>query len=300
MKSCCLILSCLLFFTSPTSSQTRLYRQVDSCARLISGHVGVYTRIIETGHMFSYNGRRHFPMQSVYKLPIAITVLDAVDKGKLRLDQLVHVGKADFIPAGRSPIRDQHPDGLDITIRDLIRYSIVESDGSASDVLCRELGGIRVADDYVHNVVGFSDMHLVALERVQVTSDSIQYKNWATPEATTQLMTPLYRYGMLSDSSRKFLLELMTASIPGAHRLKGLLPPGTIVAHKTGTSGTDENGLTRATNDAGIITLPNGLHLCITVYISDSHASEEERELTIARIAKILFDHFRKVSPGSN
>jgi len=77
----------------------------------------------------------------------------------------------------------------------------------------------------------------------------------------------------------------------GLKRLKGLLPEGTIVAHKTGTSATIR-GLTRATNDAGIITLPNGKHIAITVFISDSNADQTKRELTIAKISKVVFDYW--------
>jgi beta-lactamase class A len=81
----------------------------------------------------------------------------------------------------------------------------------------------------------------------------------------------------------------MANSTPGAKRLKGLLPAGTRVAHKTGTDGT-VNGMTRATNDIGIITLPGGRHLAIAVFIKDSTADETTREGTIARIAKAVFD----------
>jgi len=80
----------------------------------------------------------------------------------------------------------------------------------------------------------------------------------------------------------------MTESKPGAKRLKGL-PEGTVVAHKTGTSGT-ENGITAATNDIGIVTLPSGKHLAIAVFVSDSPADDSIREGVIARAAKLVFD----------
>jgi len=81
-------------------------------------------------------------------------------------------------------------------------------------------------------------------------------------------------------------------AVPRPKRLKGLLPPDTVVAHKTGTDGT-RNGLTRATNDIGIITLPDGRHLEIAVFVKDSTADETTREATIARIAKAAFDAWR-------
>lgn len=301
MKIFCVFTTVLLFLVQDCFSQDLLHRRMDSVAGRITGHLGVYAQVIETGEHFSYQGDLHFPMQSVYKFPIAMAVLDAVDRGLLRLDQVVSIRKDEYIVVGRSPIRDEHPSGVDISIRDLIRYSVGESDGSASDAQCKVLGGIQAADAYVHRL-GVKDMHIAILERVQVTHDLIQYKNWATPKATTELLSLLYRGSGLKDSSRAFLLDVMAASTPGARRLKGLLPAGTIVAHKTGTSGTMEDksvpggthaGLTRATNDAGIISLPNGRHLAITVYISDSHSSEDARELAIAQVAKVLFDHYK-------
>jgi beta-lactamase class A len=79
---------------------------------------------------------------------------------------------------------------------------------------------------------------------------------------------------------------------PGAKRIKGLLPKGTTVAHKTGTSGTEKNGLTRATNDAGLITLPNGKHIALAVFLSESMADQEAREATIAQAAKAVWDYW--------
>jgi beta-lactamase class A len=83
----------------------------------------------------------------------------------------------------------------------------------------------------------------------------------------------------------------MIESTPGAKRLKGLLPAGAVVAHKTGTSGA-QKGITAATNDIGIITLPNGKHLAIAVFVSDSPADEATREGVIAKVAQAVWDKF--------
>jgi beta-lactamase class A len=88
----------------------------------------------------------------------------------------------------------------------------------------------------------------------------------------------------LSASSRALLLQFMTQCATGPHRLKGLLPADTQVAHKTGTSGTVA-GVTAATNDVGLITLPDGRHLAIAVFVSDSPADETTREAVIAKMS---------------
>jgi len=72
------------------------------------------------------------------------------------------------------------------------------------------------------------------------------------------------------------------------------LPKDAVVAHKTGSSGTNDAGLTPATNDIGIITLPNGKHLAIAIMVYDSKADEATREAVIAKIAKAAWDEYGK------
>jgi beta-lactamase class A len=101
----------------------------------------------------------------------------------------------------------------------------------------------------------------------------------------------LHEEKVLSPESRALLTRLMIDTPTGPKRIKGLLPKGTMVVHKTGTSNT-VSGITAATNDIGIITLPNGKHLAVAVFVSDSKADRETREGVIARIAKSAYDIF--------
>lgn len=269
--------------------QNSLHAQFEVIARGTSGNLGIYASIIETGEAASYNGDKHFPMQSVYKFPIAMAVLDRVDKGQLRLDQMIQVGKDEYIPiGGHSPIRDKFPEGIEMKLSELIEYNVAQSDGTACDVLLRLLGGTEAANQYVHKL-GVKDIAIATTEMIQVANDTIQYRNWVTPRAMSDLLTIFYTKDILSKESKAFLLKLMTESPTGPKRLKGFLPTGTIVAHKTGSSGT-YNGLARATNDAGIITLPNGKHLAVSVFLSDSYAEYSDRELVIAKVAKAAYD----------
>ena len=283
-------LAAVFVFVSVFSfGQNSLQTQIDQLAKTVKGNLGFCAMIIETGEKVSYNGDRQFPMQSVYKFPIAMAVLNKVDEGNLKLDQSIHVDSIDFIPkGGHSPLRENFPEGIDITIKELIRYNVSESDGTACDVLLRLLGGTEHANRYIHKL-GVKDIAIATTEKIQVANDSIQYQNWTTPNAMTKLLQIFYTTNKLSEKSKTLLLNDMIESTPGPKRLKGLLPPGTIVAHKTGTAGT-YNGLTRATNDTGIVTLANGKHLAITVFISDSYDSQADRELTIAKASKAAFD----------
>jgi beta-lactamase class A len=269
---------------------SKLAAQIEKIAGEARGRVGAAVVLIETGEaIVALNADQRFPMQSVYKLPIAMVVLRRVDSGALALEQRVRVEKSDFI-SGRqhSPIRDKNPRGVEMSVRDLLRFAISESDGTASDVLMRLAGGADFITRELREL-GVSGVMVVNTEKELGETQSLQYQNWATPESMLILLRALQEGRGLSAQSRTLLLQLMAESTPGPRRIKGRLPAGTVVAHKTGTSGT-EKGMTAATNDVGLITLPDGRHLAVSVFVSDSPAEDAVREGVIAQIARAAWD----------
>ena len=109
-----------------------------------------------------------------------------------------------------------------------------------------------------------------------------------------KLFYKYYQGNVLSKSSREYLLRIMEKTVTGANRIKGLLPKGTIVAHKTGSSGTNGEGITAATNDAGIITLPSGHHVILVVFVSNSKDNDKTRNEVIAKISKAVWDFYAR------
>jgi beta-lactamase class A len=122
----------------------------------------------------------------------------------------------------------------------------------------------------------------------------VQYTNWGKPADLVQLLDILYKGKALSKTSNDFLWKIMTETSTGPNRIKGLLPKDVVVAHKTGSSGTNDAGLTPATNDVGIITLSNGKHLAIAIMVCNSKADETTRDAVIAKIAKAAWDEYGK------
>jgi len=268
-----------------------LRSEIANCASSAQGRVGVMAMLLETGESVSLSGDQRSPMQSVYKFPIGMATLHLVDQGKLSLRQKVKVIKSEYVRSGQhSPIRDKFPQGVTLTIQDLLRYAVSESDGSASDVLLRVAGGPVAVMKYLHQL-GIDGVIVADTEKEIGRDVSVQYRNWATPQSAVALLRALHEGKPLSSASRALLLKLMIETPTGMRRLKGLLPAGTIVAHKTGTSGTTD-GMTHATNDIGIVTLPNGQHFAIAVFVSDSKANAETREELIAKIARITWDYW--------
>ncbi|HEX8737030.1 MAG TPA: class A beta-lactamase, subclass A2 [Pyrinomonadaceae bacterium] len=270
-----------------------LQKRIEEIAAGAQGKVGVAAFVLETGEAFGLNENEHFPMQSVYKFPIAMAVLKQVEQGNLKLEQKIRIEKSDLVPQQlRSPIRDRFPQGTEMSLTDILKYSVSDSDGTACDVLLKTVGGADAVTKYLRDV-GVRDIVVATTEKAMSQDEAVQYQNWSSPQATNDLLRLLHAGGVLSASNRALLLQWMTETPTSAKRIKGLLPAGTVVAHKTGTSNTFD-GLTRATNDVGLVTLPNGKHLAVSIFVSDSKADGTTREEVIAKITRAIWDEFVK------
>ncbi|HJQ24603.1 MAG TPA: class A beta-lactamase [Blastocatellia bacterium] len=280
---------CCVSVLAQSPATEGLRGRIEQIAGKARGRVGVAITLLETGESLTLAGGERFPMQSVYKLPIAMAVLDQVDHGMLKLDQMVRVRRSDMVPSGaHSPIRDRHPNGVTLSLVELLRFNTSVSDGTACDVLLRVVGGAAVVNRYLRGL-GVNGINVETTEQAMSQDEMVQYRNWAQPEAAVALLRALHEGRGLSAVSRARLLQWMTITPTSARRIKGRLPAGTVVAHKTGTSGT-HHGLTRTTNDIGIVTLPDGRHLAIAVFVSDSPADEATREGVIAEIAQAAWE----------
>jgi len=273
----------------PTCSPAPLTAQIKDIARAAQGKVGVAALVLEGDEAIGVNGTDQFPMQSVYKLPIGMYVLHQVEQGKLSLDQKVKVSPKDFLTGRQhSPIRDQNPKGIELSVRELLRFMVSESDGTACDVLLKLVGGPAEVTKYLREL-HVEQIMVANTERELGNDESLQYANWASPESALKLLGLVHEGSSLSPASRSLLLDFMTRSPTGPRRIKAGLPPGTALAHKTGSSGRVA-GFTRALNDIGIVTLPDGRHLALAVFISDSKVDEAILEKVIADIARHVWD----------
>ncbi len=232
-------------------------------------------------------------LHSVFKFHIALTMLSEIDKGHFSLNQLIEIKKSELLPDLYSPLREEHPNGGVFPISMLMEYTVSLSDNVACDVLLRLLGGPRFVEKYIKKN-GVKKISIRHNEEEINLNNALMYFNWTTAKAANNTLIKFYKNKreILSQVSHSFIWTAMKKTETGANRLKGQLPEGTVVAHKTGSSGTDDEGLTVATNDIGIIFLPNGSFFYITVFVTQSKESEEINERIIADIARAAWDHF--------
>ncbi|HEX8242158.1 MAG TPA: class A beta-lactamase [Longimicrobium sp.] len=318
------IAASLLIHAAPAPQDTStaaLRREIARIAAESGAHVGVGVVDLRTGQSLSVNGDEGFQMQSVFKLPVAIALLRRVDAGQVRLGVEMNVTAAD-LRAGHSPIADQYPNGgARFTVRELLRRMVSESDNTAADLLLplaggpagvtrtmRALGvtGVRVdrgegrlALDF-HGIAwapGREPKRVVDSLAAQIPPERLRAaidaylrdpRDTATPDGMARLLALLARGRLLSPRSTALLLEMMTETPTGPNRLRGMLPAGTRVAHKTGSG--DLAGVTAVVNDVGIVTLPDGGRVAIAVFTKRSPRGVEAAERAIAQVSRAVYD----------
>lgn len=293
------MIALLLFFViscKTQSNKTDLLRsKIEQIVSDKDAVVGVSIIGINGKDTLSLYGDRRFPMQSVFKFHIALAVLSEIDKGNLSLDQKIEISKDELLSEDFwSPLRDENPNGGSFTIAKLIQYSVSHSDNTACDVLIRLIGTPKTVEDYIKKS-GVDDIQITFNEEEMQARWENMFKNWTTPKAASETLKLFYenKSNLLSKSSYDFFWKTNKETTTGKNRIKGQLPEGTIVAHKTGWSGTNkETGITAAVNNIGIVFLPNREYFIISVFVSESKESFDTNEKIIADIAKATYDFY--------
>jgi beta-lactamase class A len=165
---------------------------------------------------------------------------------------------------------------------------ITVSDNNICDILIRLVGGVEAVDHFIND----SNFVIINDEEGIHKNWDAQFLNTTTPNFSSQLIKSFYETKLLTKKSTKFLYKTMLSTSVGKNRIKGKLPPKTKVAHRTGSSFTNNEGMTGAINDIGIVELPNGNQFIISVFVHNTSEKFEDGETLIADIAKAAWDYY--------
>jgi len=278
-----ILISIFLFSCNSNSKMDELSIKINEIINEKDATFGIGIYDFENKQSLFINGDQQFVMMSVVKFPQAIALLKKVDEGKYSIDEKIDFSKNDLRPT-YSPILEENRNvPFELIIDEALSYAVSKSDNNVCDRIFKLLGGPKSVEKSIKEsrfrsiTVGtdYANMH-----------ENTRYANQISPRDMTALFYKFYKGELLSETSRNILWQKLVETSTGPDRLKGLLPEGIIVGHKTGTSDTSEEGVTFAFNDSGIMELPNGKSIAIIVFIKDSKLDWETNSRVIAEIAK--------------
>ncbi len=298
-----------------------LQKEMERLASPFGTSVGAYVLDLRSGRTASLNPDLGFPMASTVKIPVAIHILRLVDEGKLDLKQQVLLGESDIYPEMGGPVDTYLTPGSAITVRDLLHMMLTISDNNATDLLIRlgggtqavdarmralGVGGIRV-DRYIWEMLAHfyggleasADDPLTPAEYARLASarrspedyrrDKQRYnddpRDTGTPAGMASLLRQVWQGEALAPETTDVLKAILLDCRTGQARLKGVLPEGTPVAHKTGS-------VDDVANDVGVVTLPAGKGDIVVAVFVKSGRDDAAKDKVIAQIARAAHDYF--------
>lgn len=287
----CVLIACTFASCTATkSNHEELRRNITEIIKDKDATVGV-ALIVDGKDTLTINNDFRYPTMSTYKFHLGLAVLDYMDKNNIPLDHKIFIKKEELLPDTWSPIRKKYPEGdIEISVADLLKYTVSQSDNNGCDILFRFVGGTTVVDKYIREL-GFSEFAIAATEEEMHGPWEVQYTNWSTPYTAASVLEAFRTKELLPQAFHDYLWTIMVETTTGKNKIKALLPEGTIVAHKTGSSYRNADGLNAAENDIAIVQLPNGTYYSLAIFVADSMEDEATNCKMIADISKAIYDY---------
>ena len=307
--------------------------RIDALGRAFNGRVGIAVRSIDDGWETGWKDNELYPQQSVSKLWVSITALDAVDRGRVSLDDKVTLTRSD-LTVFHQPIRDLIMGGgsYTTTLADLMLKAITTSDNTANDKLMRSVGGPKAVRELIARkhlgAIRFYNGERALQSRIAglIWSPSYSIGNaffdardalpssvrraafnryiedpydGAAPSAIVGALARLKRGELLSPASTARLLDIMAHTRTGPNRLKGGLEAGWTLSHKTGT-GQELDGIQAGYNDIGILTAPDGRSYAVAVMIKKTSTPLPVRMTMMNNVVQAVIEQHDRISAGNS
>jgi beta-lactamase class A len=243
------------------------------------GRLGVAVLDTRTGAQAGHRADERFPMCSTFKLLAAAAILSRVDAGKERLDRRIHFKASDLVVY--SPVTQDRVGDIGITLAELCEAAVTLSDNTAGNLLLANIGGPAGLTSFARTL---GDA-VTRLDRIEPDLNEAlpgDERDTTSPAAMLSNIRAVALGDALSSTSREQLIAWLVGNKTGDTRLRAGLPKSWRVADKTGSG---ERG---TANDAGLAWPPGRAPVIISVYLTGTLASAEQRNAAVAAVGRAV------------
>lgn len=258
----------LSVITTPTPYTSRLSDVIQPLLPNPADKYGIFIKQLQTGEKYTHNEHASFPAASLYKLWIMATVFNLMQDGTVTHDMILN----ESIPALNRAF------GIDPESAELTEGSVTFS---IDDALLKM---ITISHNYA--ALALSKKIKISTGREFLTNFGFTESTFGDPPKTTAADIGLFfeklNQGTLINKTYSDEMLSLLKKQELNNKIPRLLPPNTVVAHKTGELGS-------VTHDAGIIFTPNGSYIFVILTDTDNPKLAED---TIAKISNAVYNYF--------
>ena len=266
----------------------------DSISQIVSacpGEIGVAV-IVNNRDTVKVNYKSVYPMMSVFKVHQALALCNDFDNKGISLDTLVKIDRNRLDSKTWSPMmKDYHESVISLTVKDLLRYTLAQSDNNASNLIFNDMVNVAQTDSFIATLIPRSSFQIAYTEEEMSADHDRAYSNYTSPLGAAMLMNCLFTENIVSGEKQSFIKNTLKECLTGTDRIVAPLldKERVTIAHKTGSGYVNENGILVAHNDVAYICLPNNVCYTLAVFVKDFKGNESQASQYIAHISEVVY-----------
>lgn len=288
------VFSFSLLFSSHVNAATPIKKLAKTLSIIVAnepGEVGVGL-IVNGRDTVAVNDFPGYPMMSVFKVHQALALCHDFDRRGLSLDTLLTIRRSSLDAKTWSPMMKEHTEAeFRLTVKDLLRYTLTQSDNNASNLMFRRLTSVARTDSFIATIIPRHSFRIAYTEEAMAADHDKAYENFTSPTGAAALMNRLYTDSLVSKEKQDFIKQTLMECQTGKDRIVAPLmgKEDIAVGHKTGSGYKSADGRLAAHNDVAFIRLPNGNHYALAVFVKDYKGDETQAAKVIARVSEAVY-----------
>lgn len=266
--------------------KTGLEKELTAIADSAKGDVGI--ALIYDGDTLTVNNDAIYPMMSVFKLHQAVALCWMFEENGTSLDSVMTLRRSELDPDTWSPmLKDHTGEEISLPMRRLLEYTLIESDNNASNEMFVRLMSPAACDSVIAGIIPRASFEIRFNEAEMQNDHSRAYSNRTSPLGAAILIDRVFTDTLVGKSYQDFIKSALLRCQTGPDKISAALSEteGITIGHKTGSGYRDENGRLAASNDVAFVTLPDGRHYSLAVFVKDFDGTDAEAAAIIARIS---------------